>query len=227
MPGTGTSPAHANLDLPDGLEPRSFVPEVTDPLVDLNGHGTHVAGIIAGGLAEGEQATAVGWYLDAQGGEQRQALPVPGISGMAPARQAAVVHGAAPRSHRRPDRPARRAAVHPAAQRRRTAPARARREHLGGAHVRPALVRRRADPGVPRGRPAGRLRGGGRRRGGQHRLRLREGPGGSHDAPRVRDDDQRPGQRRSGRSRSGPPRRRRTARGCRSSPPRARPGTAG
>ena len=77
--------AHANLDLPDGLEPRSFVPEVTDPLVDLNGHGTHVAGIIAGGLAEGDQATAVGWYLDAQGGEQRQALPVPGISGMAPA----------------------------------------------------------------------------------------------------------------------------------------------
>jgi serine protease AprX len=76
---------HANLDLPDGLEPKSFVPEVTDPLVDLNGHGTHVAGIIAGGLDPDTPATGVGWYLDGQGGEQRQALPVAGITGMAPA----------------------------------------------------------------------------------------------------------------------------------------------
>lgn len=76
---------YANLDLPDGLEPRSFVPEVSDPLVDANGHGTHVAGIIAGGLAPDESATAVGWYLDAAGSEARQALPVPGIAGMAPA----------------------------------------------------------------------------------------------------------------------------------------------
>ncbi len=76
---------HANLDLPDGLAARSFVPEVSDPLVDANGHGTHVAGIIAGGLAPGTSATAVGWYLDASGTEQRQALPVPGIAGMAPA----------------------------------------------------------------------------------------------------------------------------------------------
>ena len=77
--------AHGNLDLPDGLTPRSFVPEVTDPLVDANGHGTHVAAIIAGGLARDESATGVGWYLDPQGVEQRQALPVTGITGMAPA----------------------------------------------------------------------------------------------------------------------------------------------
>ena len=76
---------HGNLDLPDGLVPRSFVPEVADPLVDLNGHGTHVAGIIAGGLEPDSPATGVGWYLDAEGGEQRQAVPVAGIAGMAPA----------------------------------------------------------------------------------------------------------------------------------------------
>lgn len=77
--------AHRNLELPAGLEPRSFVPEVADPLVDANGHGTHVAAIIAGGLAPDESATGVGWYLDGEGSEQRQALPVTGISGMAPA----------------------------------------------------------------------------------------------------------------------------------------------
>jgi subtilisin family serine protease len=77
--------AHRTLELPDGLEPRSFVPEVDDPLVDANGHGTHVAATIAGGLAPGDAATGVGWYLDPQGVEQRQAVAVDGITGMAPA----------------------------------------------------------------------------------------------------------------------------------------------
>lgn len=77
--------AHHNLDLPEGLEPRSFVPEVDDPLIDANGHGTHVAAIIAGGLAPDQAATGVGWYLDGEGSEQRQAVPVNGITGMAPA----------------------------------------------------------------------------------------------------------------------------------------------
>lgn len=76
---------YANLQLPDGLKPKSFVPEVADPLVDANGHGTHVAAIIAGGLAAEDTATGIGWYLDASGSEQRQAMPVPGITGMAPA----------------------------------------------------------------------------------------------------------------------------------------------
>ena len=72
-----------NLELPNGLEPRSFIDD-SDPHVDLNGHGTHVAGIIAGGLASDEEAFGVGWFVDATGTGQRQRIDVRGISGMAP-----------------------------------------------------------------------------------------------------------------------------------------------
>lgn len=74
---------HRNLELPSGLEPRSFIGDA-DPHVDLNGHGTHVAGIIAGGLAADEEAWGVGWFVDAAGTGQRQRVDVRGISGMAP-----------------------------------------------------------------------------------------------------------------------------------------------
>ena len=74
---------HRNLELPSGIEHQSFI-DSSDPRVDLNGHGTHVAGIIAGGLAPEQEATGVGWFVDAAGVGQRQRMDVRGISGMAP-----------------------------------------------------------------------------------------------------------------------------------------------
>lgn len=74
---------HRNLELPGGLEHRSFIGS-SGPHVDLNGHGTHVAGIIAGGLAPDEEASGVGWFVDAAGTGQRQRMSLRGISGMAP-----------------------------------------------------------------------------------------------------------------------------------------------
>jgi subtilisin family serine protease len=78
---------HANLEgLPPGLASESFVTSSSqDALSDGNGHGTHVAGIIAGGLAPGVTATGVGWYRDASGSDERRPVDVSGISGMAPA----------------------------------------------------------------------------------------------------------------------------------------------
>ncbi len=73
-----------NTTLPAGLQHENFLGVDSDPLTDENGHGTHVAGIIAGGLARDAEARAVGWYRDARGDEQRKSMTVSGIGGMAP-----------------------------------------------------------------------------------------------------------------------------------------------
>lgn len=74
------------LSLPDRLAHRSFVPGSPDPLVDENGHGTHVAGIIAGGriATKRKPIVAATWYRTAEGVTGVERVELPRISGMAP-----------------------------------------------------------------------------------------------------------------------------------------------
>jgi subtilisin family serine protease len=76
---------HANLTLPEKLAHRSFVPG-GDPLVDAAGHGTHVAGIIAGEqVASAEQPlVAATWYQDEHDERSGVRLELDRIAGMAP-----------------------------------------------------------------------------------------------------------------------------------------------
>jgi len=78
-----------NLDLPDGVGHRSFLPGVTDDeaITDSAGHGTHVAGILAGEqvLAEdAEPLVAATWYQDDRGDTRVERLELHAIRGMAP-----------------------------------------------------------------------------------------------------------------------------------------------
>jgi serine protease AprX len=77
-----------NLDLPAHLEHRSFIgtPD-TEALEDASGHGTHVAGIIAGSQNCGdddEPFVAATWYQDDRGDSRTNRLPLKAITGMAP-----------------------------------------------------------------------------------------------------------------------------------------------
>lgn len=73
---------HANLDVDEPLEHRSFV-SGADAKNDAFGHGTHVAGIIAGESSIDSPLAAVQSY-DPSGGQQYHVVNVDGIRGMAP-----------------------------------------------------------------------------------------------------------------------------------------------
>lgn len=80
---------YATLDLPSALTPKSFVRGTADEdaLRDPNGHGTHVAGIIAGGQTatpRGRRIAAATWYRTAEGDTGVQRVQLDRISGMAP-----------------------------------------------------------------------------------------------------------------------------------------------
>jgi serine protease AprX len=79
---------HDNLGRKSGdLPHRSFVPGPdSDPLKDLAGHGTHVAGILAGEQVASarRQIIAATWYSDDRGDTSARELSLPRISGMAP-----------------------------------------------------------------------------------------------------------------------------------------------
>jgi subtilisin family serine protease len=80
---------HDNLRVRDGdLPHRSFLAgtQDTDALRDLAGHGTHVAGILAGEQVADDksQITAATWYHDDRGDTAVRPISLARISGMAP-----------------------------------------------------------------------------------------------------------------------------------------------
>ena len=167
---------HGNCrDLPPGLEHRNFT---TDGQADEDpfGHGTHVAGIIAG------EATVKEGFLSACRSERDQddrAVPRPAgirtIRGVAPECKILsyrVLNESRPRQLRRHPECAARGVR--GKQLRPAAPD-PRRQHLGWVHLQAGMVRLRAEPVVHGGRPVGPQRRRRRGVGREHRLRVRGG----------------------------------------------------
>lgn len=79
---------YRNLELSEHLRHKSFVgTSDDDAIVDAAGHGTHVAGIVAGGQLvgdDGEPFVAATWYQDDRGDSRTNRLPLRAITGMAP-----------------------------------------------------------------------------------------------------------------------------------------------
>jgi serine protease AprX len=77
---------HRNLILPKKLKHRSFIGGDNEPLVDGAGHGTHVAGIIAGEqfAANDTPLVAATWYRDEGNALTGARVELEHISGMAP-----------------------------------------------------------------------------------------------------------------------------------------------
>jgi serine protease AprX len=79
---------YANLRLSGVLAHKSFLPGTTDndALKDEAGHGTHVAGILAGAqvASAGRPVVAATWYQDDEGERHGTRLELNEISGMAP-----------------------------------------------------------------------------------------------------------------------------------------------